>query len=405
MRRALITPLALGCCLAAGHHLEAQSVRDSAGVRIVAHARNAQPFRAWTVDPQPLLQIGGDQREGPTLFSEIWGATRDASGQLLISDDATQQVRVFDSKGQFLRAFGRRGEGPGEFAQIRSVHVRGDSVFVIDTRRGATLFTIDGRLLRTPPPLSLGQYRAVDSWGVLNDGSVIQTATGASARSTAARGDTRIEMRGLFRVMPDHARATLLRTVPTYEFAVQSDDLVAFSPYMTVAPTGDRICFGRPVRYEISCLDASGKLAMSIRREVAVVGVTNAAREAYRQKVRTPTPSPGHSPPSQSRLDAIAARVHFAATFPAYEQLFAGVDGEVWVREFSEEARTRVVAEPPLERATTRWDVFDRSGRWVAAVRLPARLSLRQVGRDFVLGVSTDDDGVERVSLLRLGRQ
>jgi len=41
--------------------------------------------------------------------------------------------------------------------------------------------------------------------------------------------------------------------------------------------------------------------------------------------------------------------------------------------------------------------IFDRNGRPVAGLIIPANVSLHDIGRDYVLGVETDADGVERI--------
>jgi hypothetical protein len=45
------------------------------------------------------------------------------------------------------------------------------------------------------------------------------------------------------------------------------------------------------------------------------------------------------------------------------------------------------------------WDVFERSGVWRAAVRVPPRFKPMEVGRDYVLGVRLGEDDIEQVAL------
>jgi hypothetical protein len=50
------------------------------------------------------------------------------------------------------------------------------------------------------------------------------------------------------------------------------------------------------------------------------------------------------------------------------------------------------------------WNVFDRDGALLGAVSVPARLRVKQIGTDFVLGVAVDDLGIEHVQLYSLTR-
>jgi hypothetical protein len=398
----------------AGRNLHAQaatmSVRDSAGIRMVTHARSASPHSTWRIAPKPILEIGGTASAGPTLFDDIWGAARTPRGEIIVSDNATQQLRMFDSTGKHLRSFGRRGQGPGEFSQIKRVHVRGDSVLALDTNRGTAVFTLDGKLVRQRQHPSFGAYRAVDAWGVLGDGSVLETGAGGQGHpdeSTAV--GTFTETRGLFRTTPDGRSATLVRMVETMDYhrrATGSRDagIVAYSPRLSVVPADDRICLGRGVTYELQCVNAAGTPTMIIRRDVARTPVSAGARAQFLQRIRTQKPTPGHDRIPQARLDAIADNTHFATHFPAYGRIAAGVNGELWVSEYRYEVYTRDVGEPAPSGDVTHWNVFARDGSWSASIVLPSRFNLKQVGEDFLLGVSSDDDNVERVTLYRLER-
>ena len=78
---------------------------------------------------------------------------------------------------------------------------------------------------------------------------------------------------------------------------------------------------------------------------------------------------------------------------PAAEALVVDADGHVWVR------RYRL----PWETAQ-RWDILAPDGKWLASVETPDRVSVLQIGRDFILGTHRDSLDVERVQLFALAR-
>ncbi len=385
------------------------SVRDSAGIRIVTHSRSAAPQSTWRIVPRPMLEIGGTATAGPTLFDDIWGVARTPRGEIIVSDDATQELRMFDSTGKHVRTFGRSGEGPGEFSQIKHVHVRGDSVIAIDTQRGAAVFTLAGKLVRQPQHPSFGAYLSIGAWGVLSDGSVIETATGGPAANEADAVGTFTETHALFRTTPNGRSATLMRLVPNNDAhrranGPRSGDPVAYSPWLSVAPTEDRVCLGRGETYEILCLNSAGAPIQIVRRDMPLTPVSALARTQYQQRIRTQANPLGHDRLPQARLNAIADNTVFASHFPAYGRIVAGINGEVWVSEYQYEAHTRGYGEPASSSEVTRWNVFARDGLWSASIALPTRFTVKQVGANFLLGVSQDDDGVQRVTLYRLER-
>jgi hypothetical protein len=408
--RLMIVP-AIAALIAPSSWAEAQQVRDSAGVRIVTHSASARPRTTWKLDPKPLFQIGGADGTGPTEFSEIWDASRTRDGGVVVSDEPEMELRVFDARGQFLRKMGRKGAGPGEFFQIKDVMVYGDTIYAIDTRRGTAVFLVDGTLVRHPAPPSLSPYHAIEAWGSLPDGSSFVTAAGGSnMRAEYERFGTRIEMRAVFLIAGDARSAKLLEVVPTYEHFRANDgppggDLVAFSPMFSAATYTDGLCVGRPVRYEIRCMDLEGKVRQIIRRDTPVVRVTKAARDAViaaRSKVGPATA--GHSPPSAAQQELMAQKTPFAETYPAYDWLFPGRDGVVWVADYDAQRSTRPYWEAAPIGSMRRWNVFSRDGVWLAQIELPSGFLMKEAGLDYVLGVVRDKDGVPTLIMYRLLR-
>jgi hypothetical protein len=51
------------------------------------------------------------------------------------------------------------------------------------------------------------------------------------------------------------------------------------------------------------------------------------------------------------------------------------------------------------------WDVLEPDGTHLASVRIPSRLRPTEIGRDYLLGVTTDALGVERVGRYHLSRE
>jgi hypothetical protein len=409
MRHA-VTALSVAAIGLPGAPSHAQSVRDSAGIRIVSYPASARPKAVWRLNPRPLLQIGGAAGTGPTEFSHIWGASRTPDGGVVVSDEPVQELRVFDANGRFLNRMGRQGQGPGEFSQIRNVTVHGDTVYAVDTDRGTAVFLLDGTLVRHPSPPMLPGYHAVDSWGSLGDGSAIITGAGRETREMRQRVGTRIEMRGLFRIARDSRSAKLLEVVPTFEHFRAADgpiggQVVVFAPSFSVAVFSNHLCIGRPVRYEVRCLHPDGGVQQIIRRDVAVQPVTKAARDAVIAARRKPAPADGlHGPIPAARREQLALSTPFAASFPAYGWITGGRDGELWVGDFVLEQHTRPYWEPVPASAMRRWNVFDRDGGWLATIDIPARFAIKETGRDYVLGVTRDDDGVESVIMYRILR-
>ncbi len=85
-------------------------------------------------------------------------------------------------------------------------------------------------------------------------------------------------------------------------------------------------------------------------------------------------------------------------TRPACSDLLVDSEGAVWLGAF-EQGRTQL-----LRPSEGEWRVFGAEGAWLGSVRFPARFTVYEIGRDYVLGRRYDDQDVEHVQVLELSR-
>lgn len=76
--------------------------------------------------------IGGAGSNEGELFKPT-NITRDAQGNIFVSDTINFRVQQFDASGRFLKSFGQLGRRPGEFARPKGIAVdRGGRLYVVD---------------------------------------------------------------------------------------------------------------------------------------------------------------------------------------------------------------------------------------------------------------------------------
>lgn len=112
---------------------------DSAGIPIATAVEPLWgPGDGWTVEPEPLLEIGTVTGASEYLFTDVVAAVRLSNGDIVVAERAASELRGYDAAGNFQWRAGRDGEGPGEFRSLDFVGTTG----------GDSLVTYDGRLLR-----------------------------------------------------------------------------------------------------------------------------------------------------------------------------------------------------------------------------------------------------------------
>ncbi|MGI9628055.1 MAG: 6-bladed beta-propeller, partial [Longimicrobiales bacterium] len=121
-------------------------VADSAGIQIVVSDLEAAP--TWTLG-KPTFQLG-TVSGGPAEFHRIRDLRRLASGDLLVANAGSEELRVFSADGAHLRTIGKRGAGPGEFNGLQSATLLADSIVTYDNRNDRiSVFTADGTYARS----------------------------------------------------------------------------------------------------------------------------------------------------------------------------------------------------------------------------------------------------------------
>ncbi|HZD03729.1 MAG TPA: hypothetical protein VE173_02395, partial [Longimicrobiales bacterium] len=171
-RAALVLLIAAGAC-AEGAPREAVTSRDSAGVQITT-VRD-EPGRIFaTVDPTPVLSLGGARARGARQFYQVQTVWVDGDGNVWVVDGQSAQLRIFRLDGTHWKMVGGRGEGPGEFRQPRLLgSFRGDSVAVWD-QGNARLTVLDRQAeIRRITRLEVGDRAAPVAYDVFPDGSLL----------------------------------------------------------------------------------------------------------------------------------------------------------------------------------------------------------------------------------------
>jgi hypothetical protein len=377
----------------------AQHTRDSAGVQIV---ENDQPVVGAADAPRlaatPTLVIG--DRPGPDyVLSAVVGAARLIDRRIVVADRATQEIRFFDSTGMFLNSVGGRGEGPGEFRRLDALGtLPGDTIFGLSLpgavtffdHRGAFLRRVDASRLRVGLPE--GPKIVV---AVLGDQSLV---VGPIPRPSLERRPTRwVDSLPLVMLRRDTTKWVLLGTFP-FMFMTRDGNTPRppwFGPTAAFAAHDASFFAGYGGEYSIRVFSISGGLERIIRRRWTPTRVTSADIDQFvtdwaKRWIKATGPE-AEQQKRDLRDDPYAGEV------PAYSQLLVDHAGRLWVREahLADASAAGQLTTIPL--VPSLWSVFDEGGHWLGDVTMPARFMPTDIGRNYVLGIARDSDGVETV--------
>ena len=369
-------------------------VRDSAGVTIVESFAPAwDEGDAWQLSATPLLEIGATDGPPEYLFNRIVGAVRLEDGSIVVANAGSQQIRFYDASGAHQRSIGRSGSGPGEFQSIGWLdRFRGDSLVAHDPQSArATVITRAGEFARAIPLARHSSGGMPSLLDVAEDGTFIGSVSTVLEPDDLYSGMLSPPVT-YYRLSPDDGSLhDSLVTLPgqASHLQVTESSITVMRPLIGPAPhvaaTGDAIFIGFGGSFEIRQFTPDGTLQRLIRRAGDPRPLTEPDLAALREERLA-----GVTPEMIQGVTHVLESMPTPAFRPAFASLLADAAGHLWVEE------TNLPGEP------NGWAVFDAEGRLLGSTELPDGFTPFEVGDDYILGVVTDDFGVERVQVYGL---
>lgn len=391
MRRSSVAVLALLACSTGP--VVSQSIRDSAGVRIVDNGRVAwSPRQAWRLSPGPLLEIGVVEGDPRYQLYRARFVQRLSDGGIVLANTGSHEIRAYTADGIHRFSAGGAGEGPGEFRSISFLGVLpGDTLVAHDRDLDrVSFFAPDGEFIRSfrlEPLQGIG-----DPWvRGLFDTDLLWVAYARSFRGT---GD-------------GHHRNFLFYTVHDLEGTLRhgfgelifsqmwvvnepnrsSYLSIPYGPFSAHSIAGDSLAHGWSDAPEVEIYDRTGRLRRSIRWKAEPVPVRSGDLRDFQERYYA-----GNDERSR-RIRAAHEEMPIPATKPYYSDLLLDRTGHLWVANYrwgGDRSRS--------------WQVFDPRGRWLGEVVGPQDFTPRDIGEDWVLGTFVDDFDVQHVLLYRLDK-
>ena len=396
MRFSLPSALILGIACATDESRSGVTERDSAGVRIVESSRPAwDSTTRWHVSPAPTLSIGTVDGAADYQFTRIVGAARFEDATIAVGDAGTNSIRFFDGNGKLVRTAGRMGNGPGEFRALQSLRRAGDSLDVFDRRvNRITVFNRNGSVVRTIQlsraryvamhRLTSGRWLAAEEEGFFG-GRIQENATPGLHRfpSAVVILDSTGAVQDTVGVFPGAETAY-------YTIDGQAGSLhAAYGRTLAFATRGDTsyVVTGDVLGFDVH--DIQGRRVRSVRARSpdSTLGPADVTRfsDAFLAEISDSTARAGF----RRALEVAAAPPSKAAV----GRILVDPRGAIWLSAYENEFMPAPV-----------WFVFDRDGRYLGDVSMPAGLRVLEIGDRHVLGFAKDDTGVEFVRVHELTR-
>lgn len=389
------------------------------GVERLRYQAEASPDLGWGLDT--AFVIGDAFAEEAYQFNEVTpeglGAT--SAGDLLVLDRQGKRVLRYGQGGEHLATYGREGEGPGELSQPLAFDVGPeDTVWVADfSNARLTGYPLEGGEPRVLPFAEDAGFpgqrmAALDSGYLIQFRPLFNFSGGSGGVQMSRGGDAAQEpVLPLVRFSRDDLAPvdTLWRTPEPPMDMVQlemGDRLMItmmsreFHPdFLWDAFSDGGIVESDTAAYSLAVVDPSGRVVRRIERDPAPRSVTEADREAARERVREESSQGGGvriggaGPDEETQRRMLEQRLEkmtFSETVPRIVSLRVDPQDRIWV------GVTEDVADE-----MARIDIYDRDGRLLGEIRdFPMPHAF--LGPDRVAILRRDDMDVQQVVVLDL---
>lgn len=342
---------------------------------------------AWTTEE--AYTLGGYQAIDWDAFGDVDGIGFDDAGNLHILDTQAARVHVIAPSGELIRSFGTQGEGPGELDRPESMVVFPDGgVAVYDFGKfGWVRYDAEGEWVEDVTLENPGSMQLLGNFSVAGRDAVLAEVIGEIQMNRGPGGDEDVETGGeeaeesgppIVRVVLDEGAAptTVYRgweppepEGPESELTSESDagnvmqirmaPLRAFEPVLrlTGLPDGG-FAVVDSTSYDVEIRDAAGELVATVSRGIPPVQVTDAIREAERDRRMAEVEAReergdqtggvrilgGGGPGGEFQMSGMTRMMRerienmtFYPEIPVVEALAADRDGRIWVQRSSGE--------------------------------------------------------------------
>ena len=366
------TPLALALALCSFQSVQAQN---------------------FTVSTKPILTIGDVDGDSAYQLNGVQHVRRLSDRRILVA--MGPQLRFFDNTGKIAGSAGGRGRGPGEFQHIQDLRVLpGDTLLVLHFRDKVWL-TPQGKYVRQEAldlePLGSGGW--FSEGGVLLPGGNLLTpqypreVPGDPKRKELHRPVLRY---ALYDVANKKVQPLIEAGGPRQMVIGERISAVQpFSPQAQHAIGSDRIYVGDNDTTFLAVYSLNGRRMGTIRVADRPTPVTGKDLAEYKRSMLARA---GDDARRKAELEQLLAALPAPKRHPYWSSALVDATGSLWV------------AAPASGLGSRTWTVFDRGGRRTAAVKLPARFQPKEIGTDYVLGVTRDELDVEYVQMFGLSR-
>lgn len=377
----------IGCSgdVPTGDPREASTVRDSVGIRLVENQGELDIEAPWKVPTNPVFRLGWSS--GDLEFEDLRFGVIGPGNRVVVADAGANVLHVFSSQGRLIATLGGEGEGPGEFLRITSVLRLGQDSLLVADGGNARLTVFDGgdyaHDLRF---MSVSEDAIYDPIGRNTEGAYVLSPTRflVSAMEDGPTGwrDYPVLLTRNFVETDTVARLGMWKTP-------ERGDWNPIRHFGFSVLAGGALVHAKSDEPKLIWLREDGTPTQIARWDAGDTFVTEDDWAEYERGARLRADPDGDPERLEQRLRD--RRRDFGGRKPLFRSVHGDQVGNLWLGlyDFS-------------RLSSSSFAVVSRMGEWLGLVGLPRDIRILDIAEDLVLGVESNDLGVQALVLYQL---
>jgi hypothetical protein len=391
----LYTILLLGPLFPACKNDGSNTYSDHISAKIVESTSPSLGSNAWFVASEPELTFGTEEGDENLQFYRVFSVIQLSSGNIVVSNSGTHELRFFDLNGNFIKSTGQNGRGPGDFGDWSSMnlHKYSDDAFIVNdnSNNRGQIFSNDGELITVNSIEKIKNAGNPSITDVFTDNSWLVWSVIGSAAITGNPGEIVQHEVGFHRLFPDWNYDKMLFKIPARPRYVNEYQGITNYPFipLTAEPiyitdSTNAVLFSKASEPTITRVDTTGNYTHTYKWDLTRIK-TDSIWDRYKQEY--------YLDPLSSYPDRKAQYEHLLSedlpipeNIPAISALKIDAEDNVWAKRFV----------LPWDE-TEVWDVLSSSGNWLTSIKIPQGFTVTEIGSDYLLGYTQKNGFLEIV--------
>lgn len=303
----------------------------------------------------------GSENDPNQMFYQWISVDTDQNGNIYVLDRGNFRIQKFDHNGKYIQTMGRKGQGPGEFEDPRSIKLDKEGNIYVKDGPKLHFFDQSGSYRKTfPVPLNMYQFTVTSEGKVLGDGISI---------SAEKFSENIVLMNDAGRIEKTIASYSSLKMDAMFK---QRSRFILYTPEISFSSgLDDFAVFGFPSEYRLIAVNSRGDILYIIKKDEPAKKISGKERRATIDEVMDTLKK--RNPDKKESREELQKRTFIPKFRPFFEEIQIDEDGYIYAN------RVKI---GPADKRGNEYDVFNKDGYYLYKLYIPVRLP--QMKRGYV---------------------